>query len=42
VMLTGEVNSPLRKIRELAKDRGLVDDPQEVAWGDWSGVPRRE
>jgi len=42
VMLTDEVNSPLTKIRDLAKDRGLVDDPQEVTWGDWSGVPRRE
>jgi hypothetical protein len=42
VFLTDDVNSPLTKIRELAGERGLIDDPTKVMWGDWSRVPRRE
>lgn len=41
-LLTHEVNATLLRIRELAKEKGLVDDPQNVIWGDWSRVPRRD
>ncbi|MFC1847742.1 hypothetical protein ACFLXV_00310 [Chloroflexota bacterium] len=42
VLLTEEVNATLLKIRELVKEKGLVDDPQKVDWGDWSHVPRQD
>jgi hypothetical protein len=41
VLLTAEVNTTLLRIRELAKERGLVRDPDKVVWGDWSQVPRK-
>lgn len=40
VFLTEEVNGTLLKIRELAKEKGLVDDPNKVDWGSWSQVPQ--
>ncbi len=42
VLLTEEVNATLLKIRDLVKEKGLVDDPQKVDWGDWSHVPRQD
>ena len=41
VLLTPEVNATLLKIRELAKEKGLVKHPERVVWGDWSQVPQR-
>ena len=41
VLLTSEVNATLLKIRELAKEKGLVKDPDKIVWGDWSQVPKR-
>ena len=41
VFLTPEVNATLLKIRELAKEKGLVKDPEQIVWGDWSQVPKR-
>ena len=41
VFLTPEVNATLLKIRELAKEKGLVKDPEKIVWGDWSQVPKR-
>jgi len=35
VYLTPDVNMTLVKIRELARERGLVDKPSEIAWGDF-------
>ena len=40
VFLTHEVNATLLKIRELAKEKGLVKDPEKIVWGDWSQVPK--
>ena len=40
VFLTEDVNETLLKIRELAKEKGLVDDPNKVDWGSWSQVPQ--
>ena len=42
VFLTPEVNATLLKIRELAKEKGLVKDPDKIVWGDWSQVPKRD
>lgn len=42
VLLSPEVNTTLLKIRELAKQKALVDDPEKIVWGDWSQVPRRD
>ena len=42
ILLTEEVNATLLKIRELVQEKGLVDDPQKVDWGDWSRVPRQD
>ena len=33
VFLTPEVNSTLLQIRDLAKEKGLSDDPDTLAWG---------
>ena len=41
-LLTPEVNATMLEIRELAKQKALVDDPEKIVWGDWSQVPRRD
>ncbi len=41
VFLTPEVNATLLKVRELAKEKGLVKEPEKIVWGDWSQVPKR-
>lgn len=41
VFLSPEVNIGLLEIRKLAKEMGLLAEPDEVAWSDWSEVPRR-
>jgi hypothetical protein len=41
VLLTSDVNTTLLKIRELAKEKGLVEEPDKIIWGDWSEVPKR-
>lgn len=33
VFLTGEVNAPLRRVRELAGEQGLSGDPDAIVWG---------
>ena len=33
VFLTPEVNSTLLAIRDLAKEKGLSDDPETLTWG---------
>ena len=33
VFLTPEVNSTLLQIRDLAKEKGLSDDPETLTWG---------
>jgi hypothetical protein len=33
VFLTPEVNSTLLQIRDLAKEKGLSDDPDTLVWG---------
>ena len=33
VFLTSEVNSTLLQIRDLAKEKGLSDDPDTLTWG---------
>ena len=33
VFLTPEVNSTLLQIRDLAKEKGLSDDPDTLSWG---------
>lgn len=42
VLLTSEVNATLLKIRELAREKKLVRDPDKIVWGDWSKVPRKD
>ncbi len=42
VLLTEEVNVTLLNIRDMVKEKSLVDDPQKIDWGDWSLVPRRD
>ena len=42
VLLTPEVNATLLRVRELAKEKGLVKDPEKIVWGDWSQVPRKD
>jgi hypothetical protein len=37
VLLTPEVNATLLRIRELAQERKLVDQPNRIVWGD---IPR--
>jgi hypothetical protein len=41
VLLTNDVNTTLLKIRELAKEKSLVKEPEKLVWGDWSEVPKR-
>ena len=33
VFLTGEVNASLRRVRELAVERGLSTEPEGIVWG---------
>lgn len=40
MLLTPEANATLLRIRDLAKEKGLVDEPERIVWGDWSQVPR--
>jgi hypothetical protein len=42
VLLTPEVNATLLKIRELAREKKLVREPETVVWGDWTKVPRKD
>jgi len=35
VMLTPEVNMTLLKVRELAKEKKLVSDPDKINWGEF-------
>jgi len=42
VMVAPDVNISLLKIREIAKEKGLVNDPEKIVWGDWSQVPQRK
>jgi len=42
VFLTPEVNTTLLKIRELAKEKDLVKDPEKITWGDWSQVSKKK
>lgn len=42
VFLTPEVNATLLKIREIAKEKGLVENPEKIVWGDWSEVPKKK
>ncbi len=42
VFLTSEVNATLLKIRELAQKKGLVSDSENIGWGDWRQVLRRD
>ena len=41
MLLTSEVNATLLKIRELAKEKGVVSGPEKIVWYAWSQVPRR-
>jgi hypothetical protein len=42
IFLTPEVNTTLLRIRELAKEQSLMDNPDTITWGDWSRVPKRD
>ena len=33
VLLTSEVNATLLSVRELAKERGISSDPDNIKWG---------
>jgi hypothetical protein len=35
VLLTPEVNMTLLKVRELAKDKKLVSEPDKINWGEF-------
>ena len=41
VLIAHDVNATLLKIRELAKEKSVVGDPEKIIWGDWSQVPRQ-
>ena len=34
VHVTVEVNATLREIRQMAKDKKLISDPELIIWGD--------
>ncbi len=34
VMVTPEVNATLLKVRGLAKEKGLVGEPEKIVWGN--------
>jgi hypothetical protein len=40
--ITSDVNATLLSIRALAREMGVVSDPDSIMWGDWGKVPRRE
>ena len=40
VRLTPDVNTTLLRIREIAKEKDLVAEPERIVWGDWDKVPR--
>ncbi len=42
VLLTPEVNATIVKIREIAKEKNVVAEPDKIVWGDWSQVPKRD
>jgi hypothetical protein len=42
VLVTPDVNATLLNIRALIGKKGLASNPDEVVWGDWSQVPRRD
>ena len=42
VLLTPEINATLMKIRELAREKDIINDPDRIIWGDWSKVPQRD
>jgi len=35
VLLTPEVNMTLLKVRELAKEKKLVNEPEKINWGEF-------
>ena len=39
VFLTPEVNATLVRLRELAREKGLVSQPERLTWGNISLVP---
>jgi hypothetical protein len=39
VYLTPEVNATLLQIRQMAREKGLVSDPDSITWGS---IPVRE
>lgn len=41
VLLTPEVNATLARIRELARERGLVQEPGRIIWADWADLGSR-
>jgi len=42
VLLSREVNATLLESRQLAKRKMLVDDPENIVWGDWSQVTKQD
>jgi hypothetical protein len=42
ILLTPEVNATLLRIRELAREQSLMDEPDTITWGDWSHVPKQD
>jgi hypothetical protein len=40
VLLTENVNETLLNIRDLVREKGLVDAPGKVDWGSWSQGPQ--
>lgn len=39
--LTPEVNTTLIRIREIAREKGLVKDPEKIVWGNWSQASKQ-
>ena len=39
VFLTPEVNATLVRLRELAREKGLVSQPERLTWGNLPLVP---
>jgi hypothetical protein len=42
VLLTPDTNATLVKIREMAREKAIIDDPDSIVWGDWSKVLQRD
>jgi len=40
VLLTPDVNTTLLRIREIAKEKNLIADPERIVWGNWDKVQR--